>query len=285
MQIPAKSASDVFAACVSGILDGDLEARVLAVEPEYITSSDNYTQYAVAALLYTLRSNADDDAARIVGDLTKGEAKSLYSYYLVNKTKPGRATYDVLVSSAPGGVCPLCGVGQATTLDHYLSKAKFPLFAITPANLVPACRDCNTVKSGQYSERAEDQSLHPYFDHGLLLNHQWLSAEVLPTTPASFRFSVNPPDAMDDVAKSRVRSHFHSLELATRFGILAADELSSLVGILSVFFGGTQPEAVRQFLVTRAVTEFGRYPNSWKTATYNALAASDWFCREGFMAR
>lgn len=60
--------------------------------------------------------------------------------------KPARIR-RYLMSLANTGKCPICGIGQASTLDHYLAKTIYPTYAVTPYNLVPVCKDCNFAKS------------------------------------------------------------------------------------------------------------------------------------------
>ncbi|MBF0589595.1 MAG: hypothetical protein HQL53_10755 [Magnetococcales bacterium] len=41
-------------------------------------------------------------------------------------------------------------------------------------------------------------------------------------------------------------------------------------------------EAVRSDLSFEAANARNLYPNSWQSATFEAPAASDWYCRKGF---
>ena len=43
-------------------------------------------------------------------------------------------------------VCPYCGFGEPTELDHYLPKTQYDELAIYPRNLVPSCGPCNNAK-------------------------------------------------------------------------------------------------------------------------------------------
>lgn len=282
MALPTITIQEILSACILGILNEDLKQRLEAVKNDFYESGKNYFDLAQVAKLFAMTANAQNDGDILVGNVTKGEVKSLYSYYLIDKNKPARVFYDALVASAPSGICPLCGTGFAITLDHYLPKSKFPLLSILPNNLVPACRDCNTGKSNIFAVRAGDQSLHPYFDHDLLISEQWLVAEVIHTAPASVRFSVSAPQGWSAENIQRVQTHFVSLKLALRFAVLAANELASINGILNCYVGLGGPQAVKQYLLSCATTESGRYKNSWKTAMFSALAASDWFCDVGF---
>lgn len=43
-------------------------------------------------------------------------------------------------------VCPYCGFGEPTDLDHYLPRSLYEALAVYPRNLVPSCGPCNNAK-------------------------------------------------------------------------------------------------------------------------------------------
>ena len=282
MACPAASVSDTLTLCVSGIVNDSLRERILELAPTFALVGTNYSAAGTAGELYAFPVNNQRNEEIVIGRVTKDELKDMYSYYLVDKSKPGRSVYDSMLASAPNGICPLCGVGHAVTLDHFLPKAKFPMFSILPLNLVPACRDCNTGKLTAYAKEFGEQSLHPYFDHGKYIDDQWLFARVEQTAPASVSFFVAPPAAWLDGDKERVLSHFMSLKLGERFSVLAAGELSSINAMLKAYIAGIGPDAVREYLNAYAMAELSLHKNSWKAALLLALASSNWFCQIGF---
>ncbi|NUQ79249.1 MAG: hypothetical protein HUU21_37545 [Polyangiaceae bacterium] len=95
------------------------------------------------------------------------EADDLVYCYKVSRQKSS-AVYDRIYAKILklSTFCAYCGVGHATTLDHYLPKdgtRSYPEIAILPANLVPSCGLCN------YPRWICDKSglralIHPYFD-------------------------------------------------------------------------------------------------------------------------
>ena len=99
----------------------------------------------------------------------------VYTNRMAKEGAPGRPVYNALKLAARR--CPLCGHRDVSTLDHYLPKTAFPLLCVTPSNLVPACSDCNKVKSDALPATAADQTLHPYFDDAD--QDAWLKAEVV----------------------------------------------------------------------------------------------------------
>lgn len=282
MEKPKTLSADAFALCISGIVNFSLKERVLEIESAFVAASQDYTSAGVAKSFYSLPADNRGKDEISAGRVTKSELKNLYTYYLVEKDKPGRIVYDSLLASAPSGICPLCGAGYAVTLDHYLPKSKFPLLSISPLNLIPACRDCNTGKLTAYAQAYDQQSLHPYFDHGLYQVDRWLTAEVLHSAPASIRFSTDPPKNWSDGDKERVKSHFTSLKLGERYAVLAAGELGSISAILRSFISKSGRIGVQEYLKACAASESDLHKNSWKTAMFHALANDDWFCQTGY---
>jgi len=275
----------VYSTCVSGIQNGDLRSRLSDIDAYIVELSDDYDDKAKNSSLYTIPEINCEDSDLVVGNVNKKELKDLYSQQMAVLKKPARRIYDELLNSAPNGKCPFCGFGHASTLDHYLPKSKFPCFSVLPVNLVPACRDCNSgAKKTKTASRAEDQVLHPYYDHRSFISEQWLFSNVIETSPVSIIFFVKPPESWDQISQQRVLTHFIDFGLSKRFSVEAAEELSTLKMLLSFFYKSNNAEAVREYLKEKFVSEFNTHRNSWKTAMYQGLSQSDWYCDGGFRA-
>jgi hypothetical protein len=78
--------------------------------------------------------------------VTTEEMSRLYKGHFSRMKSPSRHMYDAIMTSSWKGFCPLCSHRQVTTLDHYLPKSLYPIFAVTPLNLIPSCSDCNKAK-------------------------------------------------------------------------------------------------------------------------------------------
>lgn len=61
-------------------------------------------------------------------------------------------------------LCPMCGSMHSGTLDHYLPKNGFPIFAVFSKNLVPACKCNSKRKETLMGAYPGERVLHPYFD-------------------------------------------------------------------------------------------------------------------------
>lgn len=279
---PQLTFTDVLSTCVDSISCTTLTQNINAINPQLNNAVQDFVTKATTADLFQIQPFAGVDADLVVGQVTKKELKGLYTHHMVPAKKPARQYYDQIMMQAPLRICPFCGFGQVTTLDHYLPKAKFPLLSIFPKNLVPSCADCNKGKSAGIAISKNEQCLHPYFDQGHFVNEQWLFAEVINTTPATIRFFVQAPNHWSATDQTRVNSHFDDFKLAKRFSIQAGDEISNLRGELDIDFQISQQAGVEQALLKKHTGASLQHTNSWKTAMYQALAASNWYCSGGF---
>jgi 5-methylcytosine-specific restriction endonuclease McrA len=156
-----------------------------------VNAANDYKQKAEAKQLYSISPNHCERNEIILGSVTKEELINVYDSRMVRVSKNAREIYESLLKS-PFGKCPFCGFGHAYTLDHYLPKAKYPQFSVLPFNLVPSCSDCNlNCKRMTIATTAEEQILHPYFDHQNFIDDQWLHAKVIEKTSTSIRFWLN----------------------------------------------------------------------------------------------
>lgn len=276
LPIPDLDSRQVYATCVASVNSPDLRQRFLAIGNALFEIYDTYVRQAGIYELYRVRPQVVGDVGLILGHVTSGELKGLYTNQFVGKDKPGREIYDSLLSSVPLGRCPYCGYGQVTTIDHFLPKASYCWFVVFLPNLVPACRDCNHGKSAAVYLTPEAQLIHPYFEDPLVESEQWLFAEIQQTSPASIKYYSAPPQNWNAHLRTRVTNHLRDFDLARRFSIEAANELASLAQELKDLsaFG---PDAVREHLTERWRREHRLRKNSWKTAMYQAAATSDWF--------
>lgn len=280
---PNNAPQVVYQICINSITDVHLRNRLNLVTNDIVLAANNYAKKAAAKLLFTIPPNNFGNNEIALGAVTKKELKDVYSLHMVGRTKPARMIYDSLLLQAPLGKCPYCGFGHASTLDHYLPKTKYPELSVLPFNLVPACKDCNSGKSTAIATTAQEQSLHPYFDHQEFIDEQWLYAEVIQTTPAIIRFFVQAPEHWDDISKARVQSHFNDFKLASRYSVESSNQLACMRDSLASYLELLGRHGLRQHLTIEANSYSRQHNNSWQTAMFQALVASDWYCDGGFL--
>ncbi|MCK6405050.1 MAG: hypothetical protein L6Q60_03425 [Rhodocyclaceae bacterium] len=255
----------------------DLATRFNAATGEVLALANLYDGRANTSELHLFPSSPwGNGAALVLGELTKDELTALYTNHMAKRDQPGRPYYDQIMLLAPLGKCPFCGFGQVSTLDHFLSKARYPSFSVLPINLIPACTDCNKGKGAGVLD-GQNQIPHPYFEGSRIETDVWLYASVHETSPATAAFSAIPPDNWPADLARRVVNYVRDLNLTTRFAIEAASELASLSDILSRF---ETSQLIGEYLSLIAQTERLHRKNSWKAALYEALSGSAWY-REG----
>ncbi|MBU2068788.1 MAG: hypothetical protein KKE08_19555 [Gammaproteobacteria bacterium] len=279
---PNISLNDVLNTCIGSISSDELSTKLNAIIPSLMFAERDYIIKVATSDLFQIPAFTRGDHAIVTGNVTKKELKDLYSSHMVPASKPARVYYDQIKMLAPLSICPFCGFGHVTTLDHYLPKAKYPLLSVLPNNLVASCTDCNKGKNDETASTKQQQCLHPYYDQGHYILEQWLYAEVEESSPASLKFNVNPPAHWSHDDKVRIQTHFTSFKLANRFRVQAATELPVLKGELEYDFTSAHTNGVRQALQRKFFAASSQHVNWWKSAMYQALANSDWYCSGGF---
>ncbi|WP_432727549.1 HNH endonuclease [Variovorax sp. W6] len=272
----------VFDACVASTGTPAIQQRLIAARSTLEQGYGYYVELAQTNSLYSIHPTELENDEPAVLQVTVKDLKNLYSQQLSVKGRPPRSYYDKILALAPRGKCPFCGFGHASTLDHVLSKSKFPWFSVLPVNLVPACKDCNHGKGNKVAILESEQILHPYFENAVIGQQQWLFATIQPTSPASAVFFPSPPADWDAALKTRVSRHFEEFELARRFSVEAATEIAGLVPMLSRLASKAGKEGVKSQLELMSSSSMEIEPNSWRSALLQALAGNEWYWRGGF---
>lgn len=278
---PSERAIDVITCCIDSKIRNINTATLLdnyqRIIPFISAAESDYRIKAEAEALYGMVNSQNG----INGIVSSEEMANLYDKGLVTNRKP-RVIYDKILLSTPQGICPFCAQNIATTLDHYLPKKQFPLFALTPINLLPSCKDCNTEKLTYKATNAEAQLIHPYFDD--TNDKRWLYAEVQESSPLTIVFMVRPPDEWSLSKKARVKKHFDKLKLGRLYSSNAGTEVTSLGTMFKSLFNSAGKTVLRTLLADFASSNFTVHQNSWRGATYDALSNSEWFCEGGVLA-
>jgi hypothetical protein len=269
---PLISPIRTYITCYSSISDSSRKRDFRNISRFVSGQSNNYDQLGISKCLFNISTHT-----HVSGQIYKEDMKSLYENQMV-KNKAGRRIYDKLMLLAPLNICPFCGFGTVSTLDHYLPKSPFPTYSVLPYNLIPCCFDCNKGKSASKANTQNEQTLHPYYDD--YTNEQWLYASIIQSSPVSVRFYVNPPSNWSTVDKDRVQAHFIGFNLEKRFSIKAVSEFAILREEFLMF--QSTPHQIKMELIKKAKVHFFRYKNSWETALYMALSTNNWYINGGY---
>lgn len=277
LPLPAFEVKDAVEQCAAGITIAERSQALLAALPNFQAAEATYKALAPAGQLFQIPTS-DQVTPLLSGDLMG----TIYKSHFARVGAPSRALYEAIRLAPPYGLCPMCGQRIVASVDHYLPQSLHPIFNLTPANLVPACSDCNKGKLAKFAQSAEEQTLHPYFDD--LGNERWLVVDVLETEPPSIAFRVKPSAEWSPVLAARVRHHFEVMGLAELYAAQAASELADISFNLGELSKTGGPTSVRTHLYGEFASRYARDPNSWKTALYEGLCVSDWFCKQGHLS-
>lgn len=211
------------------------------------------------------------------------QREALLHAYAV-ETKPLKRLRDLLNASVVLARCPFCGLGETSTLDHYLPKELHPQFSVYSRNLVPCCSPCNTRKNLFVLDDATDIRLfiHPYFDP--IPDQQFVTVAVLllPTS-LGLKFQIEQTPGLEAALFQQLESHFRLLGLGDRYRKMSLEHLRSERRALERFHAAGGGARVATELANDASDwedEFGL--NHWRAVLYRALAAHADFCNGGF---
>lgn len=271
---PNFAARTAFESCIKSIHASPLKARLSQVIDQVEAAEAEYLQRATQTALFTIASATD-----VGGCVTGDEMERVYARTFVKSVRT-RHIYDAIKKLPQNDICPLCSQRTVFTLDHYLAQTRHPALVVVPANLVPACGECNKLKLDSQPASAAEQTFHPYFDN--FDDARWLYATVEKTVPASALFRVEPPAAWPIVKKDRAKRHFSTFELGALYASHSAVELTNIRHFLTGLAKSGTPATIKNFLKEMADSALQSHKNSWQTASYYAFSESDWFCSGGF---
>ena len=274
VKCPGYDAGEAFEMCISRVNNSALQDSLSAIQPNIETAVADYAVKAEEGEIHLV------PRIKMIGNVDGQEIIKIYKNGMVRTSAPGRVIYDHIKLLPDGDRCPFCDHRNVSTLDHFLPKSDYPIFAVAPINLIGLCADCNKIKSDIAPRLANDTMLHPYFDE--VNNRQWLFARVVETKPAAVKFQVEYVDEWDDVLNDRVAHQFKLLRLGYLYSSQAAREIIDIRHNLQRIFDSGKASAVRDDLEYAWDSRQKNRINSWQTATYQALAKSKWFCEGGF---
>lgn len=273
---PAISAKDSFTKSISRMRNGQLKSRLQAITALIESGSLEFDTNGAASTLHNFPRIGTGSVAHV----TAKEMATVYDQRFAAKNSPGRYIYDQILSEPANACCPLCGHRDATTLDHHLPKMEYPVLAVSPSNLVPACMECNKLKGEYFPNDLETQTLHPYFDD--ISTEQWLKARVIQTNPSSLVFFVDKPASWATSFHARIENHFKKFGLNKLYATQAATELSSVRKRSQDLLNSGGSNGVRDHFIQEALSKRAAALNSWRTATYEAISQSQWYCSGNF---
>lgn len=246
--------------------------RMRAIRAEVI---DAYEEYEEAA---------PEVGTLVALDINENQQAAMRHAYNV-ETQPMLALRGALLGRPVVFRCPFCGIGESSTLDHYLPKEQYPEFAIFPLNLVPSCGVCNNRKRDHVLIDGTDvrMFLHPCFD--TIPDEQFLVARTrIEADALVISFRLRRPEGMAMRTYRHLQSHFEVLNLADRYRRMSLDHLGEFYPALRRAYGDDEDagRVVNElFEAAEDAEEVAGY-NFWRAKLYRALAVNNAFCDGGF---
>jgi len=274
MDAPGLDVEDTYIRCISRA-HASVKRQLAAATPDVVSAAKK-SDIAFANASSHLLVQSEFESSEVTTD----ELKATYTSRMVPAGSPGREIYDELKLSAPDGLCPSCGQRPASQLDHILPKSSYPLVAVCPNNLVPACGECNHTKLAGIAQSPDDVPIHPYYDN--IDTEVWLVADILEGSPPGATFRVVAPQSWSTVLEARVVRHFADFGLSQLYSAQAAVELRGIDIAMHRAYERGGPAEVRLGLSDQVEGRQMRFLNNWQAATYRALAASDWYCESRY---
>ena len=271
---PNISAVQVLEACVGSIRDAELTGRLGQTKEAVVAAERDYINRGANGSLHLTQGTIG-----IGGLVSNAEMERVYKGTFV-KSVATREIYGKIKSAPENDICPLCSQRAVSQLDHYLPQSAHPALTITPVNLVPACSECNKAKLASQAAQAGDQTFHPYFEDAD--DARWLYAKVKEIYPPALVFYPQPPLDLGPIKVQRIASHFKLYKLAELYASHSAVEMNDIRFGLIAMAEGSSSNKISAHLRQIAASRAAAHANSWRRATYEALADSEWFCSEGF---
>ena len=264
LNAPGDSVQDVFSTCIETYRNTALKDRLRSISPVLTDEASHFEDCVSASRAHTIPT-----ADNVGGVVSRDEMLNVYKSKFVGG--PGRPYYDKYMSLPANGKCPFCGIGIVASLDHYLPKSQYPALAVTPKNMVPACRDCNLGEKRTFFPRsAEEEPLHPYFDD--VEQDVWLSVrfdiegkDLVPT------YFVRKPAVWNDLLFKRVKNHMDLYNLYTTYAVHAAEEITGRSSIWRNSLNKCGESSLAASFHDEAASREKAFLNSWQSALYRGL--------------
>ncbi len=270
---PSFCVADILDICISTVTPKETKdnienskAEIISAEIEYESKAQNDGLSKIPQMITT-------------SHMSGNEMIKLYEYRMLQKAEV-RVYYGKIMSLVRYGRCPFCNKQVVSTVDHYLPKSKYPIYAITPINLIAACRDCNTIKDEYTPENRAHELIHPYFDD--IENDRWLFVKIQESNPIIFEYYIAPPKTWDNTTTKRVENHFNLFKLGVMYSSYASEYNEDIKQNLHNLYITIGSEGVKSYLQEQYNSCCANDKNSYKTALLECLMNNDWFCHGGF---
>lgn len=258
LDIPAE---EIYEKCINGYKSKDKTDKLKKHAKRIAADSKKY-------LLSIPHAPQKLDIEKTTEDNRKELIKT-YNEKFAKQGSSGRGYYDRIMSNAQYGLCPLCGVNQADTLDHYLPKSSYPTLSFTPSNLIPACSSCNHSKGA--ASNLSNMPIHAYLDD--IPKGKWLHVDM-PRTP-TILYYVSCPANWDSGLCRRIENHFKIYKLKEKYATQAAVMIAERTSQWKECYRKAGWTELQHALLSELSSVEAVDENSWKAALLRNLSSSE----------
>lgn len=260
LSIPLKNilAENIFEECVSSYRDKEKVDELLQCK-EIICRDSNLFDELVPKELDKFEKSL------LPANITKEKIINVYDEKFVKG--PGRKYYNEIKKQAVRNICPICGIRQVKTLDHYLPKSQFPTLSVTPNNLIPACLECNVDKKDDVSLDSKNVPVHLYFDN--IPDDKFLHVTVMDNLEILYYISC--PNVEDEGLKARLEKHLDFYKLHELYSSHAASEIADKIHMWKTALEEFGEDILRLSIDSECRSAEMNDINSWKSALYRGL--------------
>lgn len=207
----------------------------------------------------------------------------LKTYGLTQKRRPLSDLRADLILNAQGE-CPYCRLESPTTLDHFLPKSRFEVYASFSLNLTPMCNVCNNLKGTKGSTVAHQFFTHAYFDEISNGERHVLAQVSVGSRQIATNFSPDFSSNLDESILQRLSYQFSILRLGQRYQLAAVDVIKETAEMISgMHKDGATLQSIKDLLSSNASDALGNLGAShWRALLLEALSQNVAFHESGF---
>jgi len=151
--------------------------------------------------------------------LSSGELNRYGQLYKADREAIQKLKYQVLrnENGIYDDICPLCGIGPANTIDHFVPEGDYPEYCIHPRNLVPLCNDCNGPKRALLKTDTGERALwNNYLDESPDEQFLFCDVAMIEGMPRA-DFFIDNRNGIDKQVYSRIERTFNRMHVLEHY--------------------------------------------------------------------